>query len=78
MLFRSEGTALAQALGVEVHAGHGLDHVTAAAISELPQIAELNIGHFLIGEALFEGLGAAVKRMRASIAAGRKRIRPPS
>ena len=73
-----EGTALAQALGVEVHAGHGLDHVTAAAISELPQIAELNIGHFLIGEALFEGLGAAVKRMRASIAAGRKRIRPPS
>jgi pyridoxine 5-phosphate synthase len=69
------GAALAQSLALEVHAGHGLDHVTAAAICELPQIAELNIGHFIIGEAIFEGLGTAVKRMRASIAAGRQRAR---
>jgi pyridoxine 5-phosphate synthase len=65
------GAALARRLGLEVHAGHGLDYVTAEAISALPQIVELNIGHFLIGEAVFEGLSAAVGRMRAAMARGR-------
>ena len=68
-----DGARLARSRGLEVHAGHGLDYVTAAAISELPEIVELNIGHFLIGDAIFEGLGAAVQRMRAAIHSGRKR-----
>ena len=68
-----DGARLAHKLGLEVHAGHGMDYVTAAAISELPEIVELNIGHFLIGDAIFEGLGAAVERMRAAMQSGRKR-----
>src|SRR6185503_12774409 len=56
---------LADAAGLEVHAGHGLTFDTVAAVSRLPQIVELNIGHFLIGEAIFGGLGRAVQRMRA-------------
>ena len=47
-----------------MHAGHGLTFNTVAAVSRLPQIVELNIGHFLIGEAIFGGLGRAVQRMR--------------
>ncbi|MFN0217500.1 MAG: pyridoxine 5'-phosphate synthase [Hyphomicrobium sp.] len=54
----------AAALGLEVHAGHGLTYNTVAAISHLPEIAELNIGHFLVGEAIFGGLSSAVRRMR--------------
>lgn len=61
------------ALGLEVHAGHGLDFETAEQIAALPQIAELNIGHFLVGEALFGGLGDAIARMRDAIASGRAR-----
>ncbi len=57
-------------LGIEVHAGHGLDYHTAELISALPQIKELNIGHFLIGEAIFVGLDAAIKKMRDAIDAG--------
>jgi pyridoxine 5-phosphate synthase len=57
-------------LGLECHAGHGLDFDTAGAISALPRIAELNIGHFLVGEALFIGLEASVKQMIAAIKAG--------
>jgi pyridoxine 5-phosphate synthase len=68
-----DGARLARSLGLEVHAGHGLDHFSAEAIAALPEIAELNIGHFLIGEAIFEGLGAAVERMREVIARGRNR-----
>jgi pyridoxine 5-phosphate synthase len=56
---------LADDAGLEVHAGHGLTFNTVAAVSRLPQIVELNIGHFLIGEAIFGGLGRAVQRMRA-------------
>ncbi|MEM1138857.1 MAG: pyridoxine 5'-phosphate synthase [Pseudomonadota bacterium] len=52
-------------LGLEVHAGHGLDFATVGPVAALPQIAELNIGHFLVGEAIFSGLGAALRRMRA-------------
>lgn len=57
----------AQALGLEVHAGHGLDYATAATILDIPEIVELNIGHFLIGEAVFVGLDAAIRRMRAAM-----------
>ena len=56
--------ARAQAAGLEVHAGHGLDYDTAGAILAIPEIVELNIGHFLIGEAVFVGLDTAIRRMR--------------
>jgi pyridoxine 5-phosphate synthase len=59
------GAKRAKGVGLEVHAGHGLDFVTAATIAALPEIAELNIGHFLIGEAIFDGLDAVVRKMRA-------------
>jgi pyridoxine 5-phosphate synthase len=68
------GAAMAANLGLEVHAGHGLDFITAERIAELPEIAELNIGHFLIGEAIYSGLDAAVRTMRASMDRGRARI----
>jgi pyridoxine 5-phosphate synthase len=57
--------------GREVHAGHGLDYGTARRISTLPQVVELNIGHFLIGEAVFVGLAEAIRLMRAAMEAGR-------
>jgi len=57
--------------GREVHAGHGLDYDTARRISALPQIVELNIGHFLVGEAVFIGLGEAIRWMRAAMVEGR-------
>lgn len=60
-------SAHADRLGLEVHAGHGLDYATAADMMRIPQIAELNIGHFLIGEAVFVGLEAAVRQMRAAM-----------
>jgi pyridoxine 5-phosphate synthase len=56
---------LAAAAGLEVHAGHGLTYNTVGPVARMPEIAELNIGHFLIGEAIFGGLDAAVRRMRA-------------
>lgn len=59
--------ARADALGLEVHAGHGLDFGTAAEILAVPEVVELNIGHFLIGEAVFIGLDAAIRRMRAAM-----------
>lgn len=65
------GAALAKSAGLEVHAGHGLDFVTAERIATLPEIAELNIGHFLVGEAIFGGLGDAVRKMRVAIDRGR-------
>jgi pyridoxine 5-phosphate synthase len=66
------GAALAQGLGLEVHAGHGLDYASAEMVAALPQIIELNIGHFLVGEAVFEGLAESVKFMRAAMDRGRK------
>ena len=66
-----EGAAHAARLGLEVHAGHGLTFASAQAIAALPQIAELNIGHFLIGEAIFTGLKPAIATMKAAIARGR-------
>jgi pyridoxine 5-phosphate synthase len=66
------GADLAKRAGLEVHAGHGLDFVTAERIAALPEIAELNIGHFLIGEAIFDGLAAAVRKMRSAMDRGRR------
>jgi pyridoxine 5-phosphate synthase len=56
--------ALAVKNGIEPHAGHGLTFDNVAAVAAIPQLAELNIGHFLIGEAIFTGLGDSVHRMR--------------
>jgi pyridoxine 5-phosphate synthase len=61
----------ANGLGFEVHAGHGLNYMTAETIAGLPEVLELNIGHFLIGEAIFAGLAAVVERMRAAMDRGR-------
>ena len=58
------GAKLAAEAGLEVHAGHGLTFNTVAPVARMPEIVELNIGHFLVGEAIFGGLHAAVRRMR--------------
>ena len=60
----AEGARLAHAAGLEVHAGHGLTFNTVGPIARMPEIVELNIGHFLIGEAIFDGLGSAIRHMR--------------
>lgn len=65
------GAALARSVGLEVHAGHGLDYATAQTIAALPQIVELNIGFHIMGEALFIGLGESVRLMRAAMDRGR-------
>jgi pyridoxine 5-phosphate synthase len=71
------GALLAKSLGLEVHAGHGLDYASAEAIAALPQIVEFNIGHFLVGEAVFEGLADTIKFMRAAMDRGRgKAVHP--
>ncbi|TWA74355.1 pyridoxine 5'-phosphate synthase [Azospirillum brasilense] len=57
--------AHAAAIGLECHAGHGLSYETVGAVAAIPTIVELNIGHFLIGEAIFVGLGNTLQRMRA-------------
>lgn len=59
-----QGAAYAHSLGLEVHAGHGLTFDNVAPIAAIPEIKELNIGHFLIGEAAFLGLGSAIEEMR--------------
>jgi len=60
-----EAAAHAEAIGLECHAGHGLTFDTVAPVAAIPTIVELNIGHFLIGEAIFSGLDSAIRRMRA-------------
>ncbi len=55
----------AEAIGLECHAGHGLTFDTVAPIAAIPSIVELNIGHFLVGEAIFSGLDSAIRRMRS-------------
>ncbi len=60
----TEMAAFAYGLGLEVHAGHGLTYDTVGPIAALPQVLELNIGHFLIGEAIFRGLDPAIHEMR--------------
>ena len=59
-----KGATLAHALGLEVHAGHGLTYDNVAPVAAMPEVMELNIGHFLIGEAVFIGLDAAIGEMR--------------
>jgi pyridoxine 5-phosphate synthase len=67
-----ESAKLARREGLEVHAGHGLNFNTAEAIAALPEVVELNIGHFLVGEAIYVGLASAVKTMRAAMDRGRR------
>src|ERR1700689_1281181 len=68
------GAMLARAAGLEVHAGHGLDYDTAEKIAGLPEIVELNIGYFMIGEALFAGIAETVRSMRAAMDRGRQSV----
>ena len=68
------GAKLARSAGLEVHAGHGLDYATAETIAALPEIVELNIGYYMIGEAIFVGLGETVRAMRAAMDRGRSKV----
>ena len=70
--------AQAASLGLEVHAGHGLDYETVGPVARIPQLVELNIGHFLIGEAIFTGLDAAIRRMRGLMDHARMSVREPA
>jgi pyridoxine 5-phosphate synthase len=65
------GARQAASLGLEVHAGHGIDYETVAPIAAMPEVRELNIGHFLVGEAIFVGLAPAVGEMRRRMDAAR-------
>ena len=65
------GAALAASHGIEVHAGHGLTYANVGAVAAIPEIAELNIGHFLIGQAILDGLPDVIGRMKALIDASR-------
>jgi pyridoxine 5-phosphate synthase len=69
-----DGARAAAALGLEVHVGHGLDYETVGPIAAIAEVAELNIGHFLIGEAIFTGLDPAIRRMRALMDAARDEV----
>ncbi len=59
-----EGARLAVSLGLECHAGHGLTYANVAPVAAMPEVMELNIGHFIIGQAVFDGLPNVVRRMR--------------
>ncbi len=72
------GAALAHSAGLEVHGGHGLDYTTAAKIAGLAQIVELNIGYFMMGEALFVGLAETVRAMRSAMDRGRAAVAAPA
>ena len=67
----ADSAALAVKAGLEPHAGHGLTFDNVVPIAAIPQIVELNIGHFLIGEAIFDGLAPVVQRMRSLMDAAR-------
>ena len=67
----ADAAALAAKNGIEPHAGHGLTFDNVVPVAAIPQITELNIGHFLIGEAIFTGLGASVARMRSLMVSAR-------
>lgn len=69
----ARGAAYGASLGIEMHAGHGLDYDTARTLAAVPEFVEFNIGHFLIGEAIFVGLDVAIARMRQAMDEGRKR-----
>jgi pyridoxine 5-phosphate synthase len=65
------GASVAASAGLACHAGHGLGYETIGGIARIPQVSEVSIGHFLIGQAVFTGLPAAVRRMKALIARAR-------
>jgi pyridoxine 5-phosphate synthase len=67
----SDAAALAAKNGIEVHAGHGLTYDNVLAVAAIPQVRELNIGHFLVGEAIFVGLEDSVRRMKRAMEAAR-------
>ena len=67
-----DAAAYGASRGLEIHAGHGLGYETVRPIAAIPEIRELNIGHFLVGEAIFIGLDAAIRRMRALMDEARK------
>lgn len=69
-----QAAQLASAAYLEVHAGHGLTYATVTNVAALPQIVELNIGHFLIGEAIFDGLHASIRHMRVLMDAARTTV----
>jgi pyridoxine 5-phosphate synthase len=71
-----EAAEYGQSKGIEIHVGHGLTYDTVRPVAAIPQVRELNIGHFIMGEALFVGLEAAVKRMRQEIDAARMLGKP--
>jgi pyridoxine 5-phosphate synthase len=66
-----KGAALCARLGLECHMGHGLSYADVAPIAAIPEVRELNIGHFLVGEAIFVGLDAAIREMRRLMNAAR-------
>jgi pyridoxine 5-phosphate synthase len=70
------GASLAASLGLECHAGHGLSYSTVGPVAAIPEVVEFNIGHFLVGEAIFVGLEAAIREMRRAMDAGRAGNRP--
>lgn len=72
-----EAARRAAALGLECHAGHGLTLANVGPIAAIPEVVELNIGHFLVGEAMFMGLGGAVRAMRFAMDAARSGGSPP-
>jgi pyridoxine 5-phosphate synthase len=65
------GAAAARAAGLLCHAGHGLTYDSLGPIAAMPEVAEVSIGHFLIGQSVFEGMPAVIRRMKAIIAAER-------
>ncbi|MGD9868928.1 MAG: pyridoxine 5'-phosphate synthase, partial [Hyphomicrobiales bacterium] len=73
----ARSASLAREAGLEVHAGHGLTFDTVSPVAALPEVVELNIGHFLIGEAIFEGLAASIQRMRQLMDKARISARGP-
>jgi pyridoxine 5-phosphate synthase len=66
-----KGAALCARLGLECHMGHGLSYADVTPIAAIPEVRELNIGHFLVGEAIFVGLDAAIREMRRLMNAAR-------
>jgi len=70
-----DGARAASRAGLEVHAGHGLDYDNVVAVASIPEIVELNIGHYLVGEAVFVGLADSVSRMRVLMDGAREALR---
>lgn len=75
LLRLAEAATFAHGLGLEVHAGHGLNYRNVGPVAQIEELRELNIGHFLVGEAIFVGLEAAIREMRAAMERGREMAR---